>query len=183
MCSMCHEALGRYVHAHASGRNLDILPNSGPDKLLHANNNAKYQWNPSRHKDLHKFLEIFEDTYFDIISESHSFYDTLEGFEVMFPTEKTWRSINYGRAFIINGPNGKMCPYPSGRVVTSAVAGSYGWIRSQPRKKHVKGMKMFFPELTKLNRRLGIGGCMSQMASTWTLLGCSLINHIKTYFF
>ena len=83
---------------------LEILPNSGPDGLLHANNNAKYQWNPRRHKDLHKFLEIFEDTYFDIISESHSFYDTLDGFEVQFPTEKTWRSINYGRAFVINGP-------------------------------------------------------------------------------
>tara|TARA_B100000902_G_scaffold359604_1_gene375526 strand:- start:735 stop:3053 length:2319 start_codon:yes stop_codon:yes gene_type:complete len=82
----------------------DILPNSGPDKLLHARNNEQLQWNPQHNKQLHLFIDIFNDSYFDIIGESHSFYDSANGFEVMFPTEKTWRSINYGRPFVINGP-------------------------------------------------------------------------------
>ena len=82
----------------------DILPNSGPDKLLHARNNALLQWNPNQNKKLHLFIDIFKDSYFDIIGESHSFYDSDNGFAVMFPTEKTWRSLNYGRPFVINGP-------------------------------------------------------------------------------
>ena len=38
----------------------DILPNSGPDKLLHARNNALLQWNPNQNKKLHLFIDIFQ---------------------------------------------------------------------------------------------------------------------------
>ena len=83
---------------------LKVLPCSGPDGLLTSRNNAPIQWNPKLNKELHKFIDVFADSYIDIIGESHSFYDSENGFSVMFPTEKTWRSIQYGKPFVINGP-------------------------------------------------------------------------------
>ena len=96
-------SLGEEWFQHNLGL-LEVLPLSGPDDLLSAKNNLHVQWEPKLNKKLHKFIDVFADSYIDIIGESHSFYDSENGFSVMFPTEKTWRSIQYGKPFVINGP-------------------------------------------------------------------------------
>lgn len=85
----------------------NILPHDGPDELLNVRNNW-HQWQPNLNKKLYKFTDIFLNSYIDIISESHSNCDNTNGFLVQFPTEKTFRSLNYGKAFVINGPKNSL---------------------------------------------------------------------------
>lgn len=51
-----------------------------------------------------EFYKVFDDTYYDLITETNTGYLNLcPWFEDMFFTEKTWRSIYYKRPFLLIG--------------------------------------------------------------------------------